>query len=233
MEFIFTGVSKYLEDLVTCINAPQLDHLEVYFFNQINFDSPQLTQFINRTPEIRACNETHVLFYDRTVYIELTYWRHEPDHIPSLIGISCREPDWQLSAIGQVCNSCLPPLSMVEDLYIEPHYGPLVWKNDAIENNLWLELLLSFTAVKNLYLFKESAPGIVAALEELVGDRITEILPSLQNILVQRLEPWEPFHEHIGQFITARQLSGHPVTISVWNEEEVGITVPSLVPHTV
>ncbi len=33
---------------------------------------------------------------------------------------------------------------MVEDLYIEHRYSQLVWQNDAIENTLWLELLLLF-----------------------------------------------------------------------------------------
>jgi hypothetical protein len=31
------------------------------------------------------------------------------------------------------------------------------------DNTLWLQLLLPFTAVKNLYLFKKFAPGIAAA----------------------------------------------------------------------
>ncbi len=44
---------------------------------------------------------------------------------------------------------------MIEDLYIEHRYSRLVWANDAIENTLWLELLLPFPAVKNLYLSKD------------------------------------------------------------------------------
>jgi hypothetical protein len=113
----------------------------------------------------------------------------------------------------------LYPLSTVEDLYIEHQYSQLVWKNDAIENTLWLQLLLPFTAVKNLYLPKEFAPGIAAALQELAGGRITEVLPSLQNILVKGLGPWGPFQENIGQFVGARRLSGRPIAISVWDED--------------
>ncbi len=44
---------------------------------------------------------------------------------------------------------------MIEDLYIEHRYSRLVWANDAIENTLWLELLLPFPAVKNLYRSKD------------------------------------------------------------------------------
>jgi len=105
---------------------------------------------------------------------------------------------------------------MIEDLYINHRYLQLVWKDDAIENTLWLELLLPFPVVKNLYLSETFAPGIATALQELVWGRITEVLPSLQNIFVERPEPSGPFQENIGQFVTARQHSGHPVAISVW-----------------
>jgi len=60
--------------------------------------------------------------------------------------------------------------------------------------------------------------GIAAALQELVGARIAEVLPSLQNIFVEGLGPLRCFQENIGQFVTARQRSGHPVAISVRNE---------------
>ena len=79
-------------------------------------------------------------------------------------------------------------------------------------------LLLPFSTVKNLYLSKEFAPDIVAALKELVAGRITEVLPSLRNIFVERLEASGPFKDKIGQFVAARQLSDHPVTISDWDK---------------
>jgi len=103
---------------------------------------------------------------------------------------------------------------MIEDLCIKHRYSQLVWNNDAIENTLWLEVLLPFPAAKNLYLSKEFAPGIAAALQEIVG---TEVLPSLQNIFVEGLEPSGPFQENIGQFVAARELSGHSIAISVWD----------------
>ena len=202
----FKGVTEYLEELVIGIDTPQLVCLSTTFFNQIDFDTPRLTQFINCTPTLTALDEAQVQFEDDVALV-----RHEESFE---IAISCREPDWQLSSIEQVCNSFLDRLSTVEVLYIGHLYSLRVWKNDAIENTLWLRLLLPFTAVKNLYLFKEFAPGIVAALQELVGDRITEVLPNLQNIFVQGLEPSGPLQENIGQFVAARRLSGHPIAIS-------------------
>ncbi len=207
-KFIFKGAIEYLEDLVTYIDAPQLDNLLITFLNRIDFDGPRLAQFISRTP-IRRDRDAHVEFDDSTASVRLPS--------PSkdfAIEISCKEPDWQLSSVAQVCNSCLPPLSMIEDLYIKHQYSQLVWQNDAIENTLWLELLLPFPAVTNLYLSKYFAAGVAAALQEFVG---TEVLPSLQNIFVEGLEPSGPFLKNIGQFVATRRLSGHPITFFVWD----------------
>jgi hypothetical protein len=220
--FSFKGVTEYLEDLVTFIDAPQLKTLYITFFNQIDFDCPRLAQFINRTPTLRALDKVHVRFDDIFASVTLRAVSTTPTF---KIEISCREPDWQLSSIEQVCNSSLHPLSTVESLYIDHEYRQLVWKNDAIGNTLWLQLLLPFSAVKNLYLSNIFAPGIAASLQELVEGRITEVLPNLQNIFVEWLEEWlespessGPFQENIGQFVAARQLSGHPIAISVWDQ---------------
>ena len=206
--FCFKGVVEYLEDLVTDIDIPKLDHTRITFFNSIDFNTPRLARFINRTPKLGKRDAT-VLFSDGSAAVELS---------GSLqIEISCLEPDWQLSSIEQVCNSFWDSLSTVEYLYIDHRYRQLVWKDDAIENILWLQLLLPFTAVKYLYLSKEFAPGIATTLQELDGDRITEVLPSLRSIYVEWLEPSGPVQEGIGQFIAARQLSDHTITVSHWN----------------
>ena len=204
-ELHFKGVTEYLEDFVTCIDAPQLQNFHITFFNQIDFDTSRLAQFIDRAHTTFSHARVH--FNDTAAAVRLTSWTEDFG-----VEVSWREPDWQLSSVAQVCNSCLPRFSMVEDLYIEHEYSQLIWNNNAIENALWLELLLPFTAVKNLYPSKGFALDIAVALKELVGVRITEVLPSLQNIFVEELEP---FQKNIRQFAAARQLSGHPITISL------------------
>jgi hypothetical protein len=211
ISFNFKGVTEYLEDLVIFIDAPQLDDMRIHFFNQIDFDTPRLAQFINRTPKLWKPNAI-VRFDDYSARVEFR---------PGLgyleIRISCRELDWQFSSIEQVCNSSLYPLSTAEALCIDHRYWRPIWRNDVIENTVWLRLLSPFTAAKDLYLFKEFAPGIAAALQELIGGRITEVLPSLQKIYVEGLEPSGPFQENIGRFIAARQLSDHTITVSGWD----------------
>jgi hypothetical protein len=97
-------------------------------------------------------------------------------------------------------------------VFTEDPYSELDW-TDNIKSDQWLELLRPFTTVKSLYLCKEFQLDIASTLEELVGDRTTETLPSLRNIFLAEFEPLGTFQEYIGQFAAARQLSGHPIAV--------------------
>jgi hypothetical protein len=135
------------------------------------------------------------------------------------VEILCREPVWQLSSLAQICTTSLHLLSTTENLLIyEPRYRQLDWK-DGIEAIEWLELLLPFKAVKNLYLSKQFAPRIAPALREITegGPGATEVLSTLQNLYLEGFEPSNPVEEGIERFISARQLTNHPVAISVWD----------------
>ena len=221
--FRFKGPTEYLEELTTCIDTPQLSQMDVTFFNQIDFDCLRLARFINRTPTIGPLDSVHVQLDDSTanVIFRSRTSNFQPGDL--LIHISCREPDWQVSSVEQVCNSSLS-LSMVEDLYIEDRYYQLVWTGNAVENTLWLQLFLPFTAVKNLYLSNKFAPGIAAALQALVSGGIIEVLPSLQNIFVDGLELSGSFQENIGLFVAARQLSNLPIAISDWERKALTLS---------
>ena len=74
--------------------------------------------------------------------------------------------------------------------------------------------------MKNLYLCGEVARCIVPALQELVGDRITEVLPNLENFFLEGFESLGSVEEGIGRFISAREVAGRPITISSWDGSE-------------
>jgi hypothetical protein len=210
----FKGVSDYLEQLVARIDTPRLEAFYITFFNQIVFDAPKTTQFICRTPSLGARVEARLAFRDDAADVRLS--SQTPGLEQILVKIPCKEFDWQISSLEQVCTSSLPLLSKLEDLYIfEETKSPPNWK-DNIENMLWLELLCPFTTVKNLYLSENFALRIVPALEELVGDRAAEVLPALQNIFLEDLQPSGPVQEGMAKFFATRQLSGHPITVSLW-----------------
>jgi hypothetical protein len=92
--------------------------------------------------------------------------------------------------------------------------------DDIEDTNLkWLNLLLPFTAVKNLYLSELYSQRIALVLQELTGGRTTEVLPTLQNVLLEGFQPSEPVQEGIARFVSARRLTDHPVAISVWHRD--------------
>jgi hypothetical protein len=216
--FWFKGVSEYLEDLVASIDTPQLDFLDITFFNDIIFDTPQFIQFISRTPTLRALEEARIELWDGSAGANFSSQRSGYGNLD--VTILCRGLDWQLSSLEQVCTSCLPlrVLSMLEDLYFfENPYSQLDRKDNLdSENGPWL-LLHPFTAVKNLYLSKEFAPLIAFVLQERAESRTAQVLPALRNIFLEGFESSEPVQEGIGQFVAARQVTGHPIAVSRWD----------------
>ena len=216
--FWFKGVTEYLEDLVACIDAPQLNSLGITFFSDIVFDTPQLVQFINRTPVSEALEKARIVFWEHEDDTEAKFSSQtESGYGKFEVKVLCRGPDRQISSLEQLCTSCLPPLSMLQDLYI---YGFVEDWTDSIESTLWLGLLHPSTAVKNLYLSEDFASLIAPALKELVQGRMTVVLPALQNILLEELESSGPVREGIGQFVAARQSAGHSIAISPWIDAE-------------
>jgi hypothetical protein len=218
--FLFKGDSEFLGDLVAHIDAPRLNRLDITFFNDILFDTPQLMRFICRTPTLKPLEKAEVNFGGdfAEVYLSSLTSRDSRDDLLR-VKLSCRELNWQVSLVHQVFTSCLPPLSALEGVYItENPYLPAHW-HDNIENVLWLELLHPFRTVKNLYLNKKVAPRIVPALQELIGSRATEVLPNLQNIFLQGLEPSGPVQEGIQQFVATRQVISNAIAVSPWHPE--------------
>jgi hypothetical protein len=214
--FRFKGVCEYLDDFVARIDTPRLNDLSITFFNDIIFDVPQFIQFISRTPATKALENAHVVFGVREAWVNFSSQTLGGRSLQVEVRVLCREMDWQVSFLEQVCTLCSSLLSTLENLYIynglysEPH-----WRDD-IENTLWLGLLRSFPVVKNLYLYEEFARRIVPALQELVDGRTTEVLPIMQNIFLEKLQPSEPLPEGIQQFVATRQVTGHPIAVSRW-----------------
>jgi hypothetical protein len=90
-EFRFKGVTEYLEELVNGIDTPQLEKMDITFFNQIDFDCPRLARFINRTPTLRALDEAHVQFGDGTAGVALRNPTYDADFCVLNISILCEE----------------------------------------------------------------------------------------------------------------------------------------------
>jgi hypothetical protein len=204
--------------MLSRIDTPLHVLVEILFFNQLLFDTPFLRDLTNRAETYKASHRAVISFSSYEVSFVL-FQEHGPAESKVLeLGISCRPSDWQLSSltqlIGSSIGSSIPPLPALEHLNLFEDCGPLHWQDD-IENAQWLELLRPFTSVKHLVLPAQLVILVAPALGQLIGERVTEVLPALQTIFVQNLRfsgpsPWK---KEIGRFVTARQISGSPVTV--------------------
>ena len=212
----FKGVSEYLEVLMAQISAPRLRTAHMTFFNQLAFDTLQFPQFIGRAEKFRALDQAEVVFRQGSVEITLSPQIKTVDRTVLMFTISCRALDWQLSSLAQVCSSFLTPFTNLEHLHIREFRNWRPLGQDDMDNNQWLELLHPFASVKNLYLSKELAIRIAPALQDLAADGVTDVLPALQNVLLNMPEQFGPVQKAFTQFAIARRLSGHPVAVHLF-----------------
>jgi F-box-like len=210
----FHGASEYLEDLLVRIDTPVLDDLNISISHQFTPDIARLAQFIDRTPKLKAHNEAHMLF--RNSGVHLTLLRVFERGLRILYGVV----DRRVLSVAQVCTSSLSQAvgATVERLYICDDHA--CWRGDIrVEKNDWLELLRPFTSVKSLYLSRVIVPRIAPALQELIGETVTGVLPALQTLLLEDVSLSGPVQEVIGSFVSGRQFSSHPVAVSHWERK--------------
>ncbi|KAH8981992.1 hypothetical protein EDB86DRAFT_2834598 [Lactarius hatsudake] len=81
---------------------------------------------------------------------------------------------------------------------------------EGIDDVEWLRLFRQFPSVRTLHVSRRLAGHVALALEDITTDSemVTELLPSLDLICVEG----QPASS-IEKFVTARRLSGHPVTV--------------------
>ena len=220
--FTFQGVSEYVEVLVAHVDAPLLEHVSVTFFHQFMFDTPQLAQFMGRATGLKALNEARVDFRQYNVWVEFFSQTGTIFRKGFYLKVECRGLELQLSSVAQLFTSFFPSIYTAEHLYI--HWRPLRFvesqPQDDIENLQWLETFQSFTAVKNLYVSEKFVQGFAHGLEELVEARLMDVLPALESVFLEGLQSSGPVQEAVGKFAAARQLLGHPVTVSHWSNPE-------------
>jgi hypothetical protein len=218
--FEFKGICEYLEDLVARIDTPLLDDLNITFFDQFIFDTPHLAQFISRTPKFDAPDEAYLKFSHLDVSVTLP--RGGTFDGTLHFAISCTDSLWQLSSLTQVCTTplCQALIPAVERLYIlDAEFLRTCWQDDIKEeeSSQWLELLRPFTAVNDLYLYREFVPYFAATIQELGAENIAELLPALRRIFLE--DPWlsGSVKEIIKQFVALQRLSGDRIVVSLWS----------------
>ncbi|KAI0294008.1 hypothetical protein BC826DRAFT_1104884 [Russula brevipes] len=181
IQFSFTGVSWYLEDLVLQINTPLLDKLNITLFDHHIVNTSQLPRFIDRTGNFGEHNKAYI-FIDHDIMVILPATKRTDGRASLTLNIPHGETDQQFSSISRVFSSTFPPFSRLECLYIR---GERFWGLTPQDYTAsWQDLLHAFTALKDLYLARVIALRVAPALEQLDETRVTEILPALQNLFL-------------------------------------------------
>jgi hypothetical protein len=184
------------------------------FFPRQILDTSQLTQFISRVPKLKAYRKAIVYFSCTDVSVKLD----GAGRLNLEILCGSEPPDKQLSSLAQVCSSSIRQVLVpsVKCLDIHP-YGSSrhSWIDDNVESGRWLNLFRPFSAVERFIISRKFVPCVARALKEL-GDGVTEVLPALRALKLENPLPSEPIQEMIRQFVTARELAGHPIAISCW-----------------
>ena len=207
--FNFRGSSAYLEYLLARIDTPRLHSFKLTFFNQLDFQLPQFSQFIRRTESLELAQSRYAQVRVRisNLYIELGFEEKEHSRSCLTLRISCQRLDWQVSHVAQIFDQSPAMVSYVDHLFIDEVDLQLDpgWKDDMGDTD-WLRFLRPFTDVKLLHGSKQLAGHIARALDGVSGEVVTEVLPSLESLLLQ-----DQPEKSITQFIGRRRLSSRPV----------------------
>ena len=117
MTFHFQVTSEYLKDFVSWIDVPLLDKVDIAFFDQPVFNTPQLHNFLTRIEKFKAHSQGGVVIWGSSIEFKL-----ELGSLSFKLGILCRELDGQVSSMAQLCGSSLHLPSTLKCLNI--HKSP-------------------------------------------------------------------------------------------------------------
>ena len=207
----FRGTSKYLDSFVARIDAPRLGNMDITFFSQPTMDALQLGRFIERIEMEPPLGKADVQTSAHAISITFP----NPSASPYLrVQVSCKQLDWQLSLMTQICNHFSSFLFRVEDLCISS--TRLSIGEDSIADEQWPELVRTFGGAKEFRLAGVHVMDILCALRPSDEEHPTDttVLPFLRNLHVQDPMPRDgPLWDAAQSFITSRLLSGHPVEL--------------------
>ena len=211
IRFKYRGSSKYLDIFVARIDAPRLEDIDITFFHQPTMDASQLGRFIDRmemqTSLVQADVETSVHAISISFINTSTF-------IPLRLRISCKQLDWQLSCMAQVCDQISPFLSRINNLGINA--AQLLCGQDDANSGPWPDLVRSFKfgRAKSFWVASKLTTCILSALGSVHGGN-TSVLPSLRHVRVQKpLTMNGPLWDAVQSFITVRSISGRPMEVN-------------------
>jgi hypothetical protein len=190
----YRGTSKYLDCFAARIDAARLGDIDITLFSQPTMDASQLSLFIDRIEMQTSHTEAELQFSEHAISISFT----QPTAATRLeLRISCKQLDWQLASMAQICDHFSLFTSRVEDLRIKA--TQLSRELTGIDHEQWLKLIHSFPCVKDFYVDDKLLSEILFELG-LANEKHPTVFPSLRSLRVLELQ------SKVGWFTTSRLL---------------------------
>jgi hypothetical protein len=215
-KFRFEGENEYLEDLVAQIDTPRVKDIEIeYFMREV--ETRQLSQFISRaaTFELAQFRTAHVVVCLDQASIELDQAKHNQAH-HNQVHFRLRmspESDFSIPCMTRVLGQFVAMLCNVDHLSINgSHHEEFRRGLDSVYKTELISLLLLFPAVEVLRVSGAFTVDVVSALQDIAEERVTEVLPALNLLLLGKDDGNEPAGPP-ERFISLRRLSGRPVAV--------------------
>ncbi|KAH9073607.1 hypothetical protein EDB83DRAFT_84673 [Lactarius deliciosus] len=206
----YRGTSKYLDSFVARIDAPRLGDIGITFFSQPTMDASELGRFIERTEMRVSLSQADVRTSEHAISISFT----QPSAPTRLeLRIPCKQLDWQLSYITQICDHFSPFMSCVEDLGINADMLSSDWQGDVEWSRLLHFKISGGTEYQAEYIYG-GVRDILSALG-LTGDgEHPTVFPALRTL---RLFDLEPMHgsllEAVESFTITQEHFGNHVQV--------------------
>ena len=200
------GTSKYLDSFVARIDAHRLGDIDITFFSQPTMDASQLGRLIELTEMQTSLSQADVQTSTHAISISFA---NSSNATPLRLQISCKQLDWQLSSMTQICNRFSSFLFRVKNLGI----NTTQWSSGQIGvDEQWLELVRSFVGASNFRTGELTSDILRSFL--VAGGGHTTILPSLRTLHIQKPMPMRgSFWDAVDSFIMNRRLSGRSVQV--------------------
>ena len=220
----FQGVSQYMEVLATQIDASLLESLVITFHRGV-LEVSELAKLIRRADQLSLVDRAEVILEPDCISVkrseELLVGKVDPNTL--VLNPAC---GWDFHPLNfaKFCASFFPTYSPFERLQIDyPLFG-----QGVVDDHQWLELLCPFNTMKHLRLSGPVTSCVLKALKGLPVERVTEVLPALEVIFIPSFLCFGFLKEEVSEFVDARQLSGHPVSVHGWGPLEVWPADPSV-----
>ena len=203
--FWFKGTNAYLEVLLSGMNTPLIDSLQITLFDQINHPVPNLLQYLG-TAENLTFGSARFFFYDRAVSV--TIYPHDGDRTSTLC-IEARggRLDQQLFFMAQLFNALSPAFSSVEVLTLDYRMHTL---SSEASRSQWRKLLMSFHNVEILRVYNNGLVDDISRSLQPEGEPPLELLPELKEL---ERPATSDTRGAFNAFINAREVAGRPVRL--------------------